>query len=109
MSEPSHRLVRIYPELVEPEEALRLARRAVALPGGQRPLVRDTLAAAYAAVGNFPEAVRVARKAAAHARATGNPALERQIRLHLRAYLGRDRFRERPGAEPEAGQALPLR
>ena len=97
------------PELVEPEEALRLARRAVALTGGQRPMVLDTLAAAYAAAGNFPEAVRVARKAAAKARAAGDPALERQIRLHLRAYRTGTRFRERPGAEPEEGEALPLR
>jgi tetratricopeptide (TPR) repeat protein len=95
------------PELVEPREALSLARRAIVLTGSQHPAVLDTLAAAYAAGGNFPEAVRVARKAITRARAAGNPALERQIRLHLSAYRTGTRFRERAGGEPEESQALP--
>ena len=42
-------------------EAVRLARRAEQLTGGKQPATLDTLAAAYAEAGQFPEAVAVAR------------------------------------------------
>ena len=45
------------------EEALALATQANRLTGGQEPHVLDTLAAAYAAAGWFPEAVATVRKA----------------------------------------------
>jgi tetratricopeptide (TPR) repeat protein len=44
-------------------EAVKLAERAVQLSDGQNPVYLDTLAAAYAEVGRFPDAVTTARKA----------------------------------------------
>ena len=41
----------------------RSPQRAEQLSGGKRPDVLDTLAAAYAAAGRFPEALATARKA----------------------------------------------
>jgi tetratricopeptide (TPR) repeat protein len=44
-------------------EAVKLAEQAVQVSGGRNPLYLDTLAAAYAEAGRFPEAVATARKA----------------------------------------------
>lgn len=44
-------------------EAVELAERAVQLSEAQDPVYLDTLAAAYAEVGRFPEAIAAARKA----------------------------------------------
>jgi tetratricopeptide (TPR) repeat protein len=44
-------------------EAVKLAERAVQVSGGQDPVYLDTLAAAYAEAGRFPEAIAAARKA----------------------------------------------
>jgi tetratricopeptide (TPR) repeat protein len=44
-------------------EAVKLAERAVQLSGERNPAYLDTLAAAYAEVGRFPEAIATARKA----------------------------------------------
>ena len=46
--------------LYEPEEAVRLARRACELTDFKEPALLDTLAVAYSAVGNFGEAVETA-------------------------------------------------
>ena len=68
-------------------EALSLAQRAVALIGSDHPEVLDTLAAAYAAVGRFDDALATARRAADAARGTvfesRIPAIEGRIRLYL--------------------------
>ena len=44
-------------------EAIEIAGRASRLAGGDQPAVLDTLAAAYAEAGRFPEAIATARKA----------------------------------------------
>ena len=44
-------------------EAVALAKRAVELSGGSEPMFLDTVAAAYAEAGRFPEALRTARQA----------------------------------------------
>ena len=44
-------------------EAVSLAERAVQLSGGQNPIYLETLAAAYAEAGKFPDAIATARKA----------------------------------------------
>ena len=49
-------------------EAVALAKRAVELSGGSEPMFLDTVAAAYAEAGRFPEALRTARQAAASRR-----------------------------------------
>ena len=68
-------------------EALSLAQQAVALIGSDHPEVLDTLAAAYAAVGRFDDALATARRAADAARGTvfesRIPAIEGRIRLYL--------------------------
>ena len=53
-------------------EAVELAQRAVELSGGREPAILDTLAAAYAEAGRFPEAVKTAQRAAALASARGD-------------------------------------
>jgi tetratricopeptide (TPR) repeat protein len=58
--------------------AVRLAKRACALTEHRVPAFLDTLAAAYAEVGDFPRATRVAEQALNHARSSGdNDAVRR--------------------------------
>ena len=44
-------------------KAVELAQRAVQLSAGMSPQILDTLAAAYAEAGQFPEAIKTARQA----------------------------------------------
>lgn len=67
-------------------EAVRLAELAARPPNDARPEFLDTLAAAYAEAGRFPEAVRTARLALAHARAAARRALADDLERCLRAY-----------------------
>ena len=59
-------------------EAVRLASHACAVTGRGNPELLDTLAAAYAEAGKFPEAINVAQEAIAVARAAGNAAAANQ-------------------------------
>lgn len=68
------------------DEAIALARRAVQLTGENEPAIMDTLAAAYAEANRFPEAIEVARRAAAMAAARGNAALAEVLRSRIRLY-----------------------
>lgn len=74
------------PDVRDPDEAIRLAARAVALAGGASASYLDTLAAAEAAAGRFSEAVASAERALSLARAEGQEALADQIALHLARY-----------------------
>jgi spermidine synthase len=56
-------------------EALRLARRATELTDGHDPAALETLAAAYAAAGDFANAVTAEQRAADLAAANGDGAL----------------------------------
>ena len=67
-------------------EAIRLAGRACQLTGGKDADALDALAAAYAEVGRFDEAVRAARDAAALARAQGRTDAAAQIDLRVKLY-----------------------
>ena len=82
-----------------PSEALALAQQAVALIGAEHPEVLDTLAAAYAAVGRFEDALSTARKAAEAARGTPFESLVPAIEGRLRLYLTFRPYRM-PPAEP---------
>ena len=53
-------------------EAVELAQRAAKLTDGRRPAILGTLAAAYAEVGRFSEAVKAAERAIALASARGD-------------------------------------
>ena len=77
--------------------ALRLAQEAVRIGGDAHPDALDTLAAAYAAVGRFPDAVATARRAAARARATpGLGDLVRRIEQRLNLYRRYEPYRAPP-------------
>lgn len=67
----------------QPAEAVQLARRAVEAGGAENASVLDTLAAAYAAAGDFPQAVSTARKALALARAGSAPEMAADIAARL--------------------------
>jgi tetratricopeptide (TPR) repeat protein len=68
------------------EEAVELAQRAAYLSGGRDPAALDTLAAAYAAVGRFSEAVQSARQAIVLAESQHNGALADKIRARISLY-----------------------
>jgi len=82
-------------------EAVRLARHAVLLFKGVNASLLDTLAAAYAEVGQFPEAISNAERALKLARADGNQALAEEIQARLALYRARQAF-HRPFPEAQA-------
>ncbi|MGD1020934.1 MAG: tetratricopeptide repeat protein [Verrucomicrobiia bacterium] len=70
----------------DPVRAVALAQRACELSGNRAPGDLDTLAVAYAAAGQFSEAVATARKAIDLARAAGQPGLVKEIAARLELY-----------------------
>ena len=70
----------------DPNEAIHLAQRACELAGYISAPMLDTLATAYAAGGNFPEAVKTAEKALDLARSEGQNELAIQIQEHLELF-----------------------
>jgi len=77
-----------------PQEAVRLAERCAELSDHRQPVVLDTLAAAYASVGEFAKAVKMAEKAVALA-AAPNQGLANEIQTRLLLYRREKPFRER--------------
>ncbi|MHC4414094.1 MAG: fused MFS/spermidine synthase [Planctomycetota bacterium] len=75
-------------------EAVRLAQQAAALTQNRDASVLDTLAAAYAAAGEFEKAVSTAQRAVALASAARVDALVIQIRKRLELYRQQKPFRE---------------
>ncbi|MCY2988615.1 MAG: tetratricopeptide repeat protein [Planctomycetota bacterium] len=88
------------PEFRDSAEALPLAEQAARLAQGTSPAVLDTLAAAYAAVDRFPEAVREAEQALALAKSSRNNSLAAEIAERLELYKRQQPFRE---AAPSQG------
>jgi len=77
------------------EEALRIAKQINPDDGGGRPDFLDTLACAYAEVGDFASAVRIGERALALHDSTGDPGLIEEAKAHL------EQFRAgRPVREP---------
>lgn len=70
----------------DPEEAVRLAERAVALTGGRDPRLLDTRAAAEAAAGRFEAAVATERRAIELAARTMNDTLVAGLRQRMALY-----------------------
>ena len=70
-------------EFSDPKEALSLALRAVELTGCKEPGVLDTLSVAYAANGEFGEAVKTSESALGLAETMGRTNLAEEIRQHL--------------------------
>jgi tetratricopeptide (TPR) repeat protein len=84
--------------------ALALALRADRLSGGQDPVVLGTLAAAYAEVGNFSEAIPIVQRALSLAAAESNSALAGALQGQLALYRAGSPFRE---AEPSPAPSSP--
>jgi Flp pilus assembly protein TadD len=81
------------PAVFDGEEAIALAMRARRL-AGDRPVILDTLAAAYASAGRFDEAAAAAERGRTAALAAGNERLAESIRQRLVLYRSRTPFRE---------------
>jgi tetratricopeptide (TPR) repeat protein len=68
------------------DKAVELAQRANQLTGGENPVILHTLAAAYAEVGRFSDAMRSAQKAIELAQAAGQKDLAGQLNGELKLY-----------------------
>ncbi len=73
-------------DFYDPQEAIRLAKKACELSEYQKPIVMGTLAAAYAAAGDFPQAITIAEKALALARSADQDQLAGNIQKQLFIY-----------------------
>ena len=84
--------------------AVEFAQRAEKLTGGREPAILDTLAAAYAEVGRFAEAVQTAHKALDLAGQQDKQPLVESIRAKIRLYEAGKPFREskRPASKSVA-------
>jgi cytochrome c-type biogenesis protein CcmH/NrfG len=74
------------PRILDPEEAMKLARHILGVTKGQEPLALDTMAAAQADAGQYKEAVQAARAAIDLANSKGNKPLAEAISLRLQSY-----------------------
>ena len=77
-----------------PGEAVRLAERAVERTARRQPVMLDTLAAAYAAIGDFDRAAAVAQEAMSLAASGGPVGLSGEIAARLELYRQKKPFRE---------------
>lgn len=78
------------------KRAVELAERAVALPGGDAPIVLRTLAAAYAENNDFPKATTTVQRAIDLATGQGNGSLAETLRHELELYQAQKPYRESP-------------
>ena len=98
-------------------EAVRLAERALKLSGDRDPGLLDTLAAAYAEAGRFPEAISTLQEAIWLAKAAGAEGLTPSLEERLRGYEAGRPYREAhaprepgeqgPGAHPSTDEEAP--
>jgi tetratricopeptide (TPR) repeat protein len=88
-------------------KALALARQLDRLFGGNNPVRLDTLAAAYAESGQFPEAVAAAQRALALARSQNNAALADTLRQHIKLLQAGSPLRSAPPTEAAPGPNQP--
>ncbi len=84
-------------DAIAPEEraaAVPLAERACQLTNYRQPVLLNTLAAAYAAVGRFREAIRIAQQAIVLANSSGQKKLVEDIEARLGLYKANRPFRQ---------------
>ena len=74
------------PKFRDAPAAVQLAEKANRLTRFSQPEMIDTLAAAYAAAGRFPEAIQASRKALDLARRSGKSDLAKEIEARMRFY-----------------------
>ena len=79
-------ILAVYPDVRDPERAVRYARRASELARHLSPSAADTLGAALAAAGDFEAALTAARTAEALAIDAGNAELAREIAARIVLY-----------------------
>ena len=84
------------PSLRDGPKAVKLARQAVQLSNGLSPQIVDTLAAAYAEAGQFPEAIETARRALELSVAQNNKPLTDVIQNQLKLFESRSPYHEQP-------------
>jgi tetratricopeptide (TPR) repeat protein len=77
-------------------KAMDLAQRAMHLSDGKSPQILDTLAAAYAEAGQFPEAVGTARRALELSEAQNNKPLMEVIHNQLKLFETNSPYHEQP-------------
>ncbi|HUA39786.1 MAG TPA: tetratricopeptide repeat protein [Candidatus Sulfopaludibacter sp.] len=77
-------------------KAVEMARRAVQLSAGTSPQILDTLAAAYAEAGRFPEAVETARQALDLSVAQKNGTLADVLQNQLKLFENHVPYHEKP-------------
>ncbi|HYJ06664.1 MAG TPA: tetratricopeptide repeat protein [Chthoniobacterales bacterium] len=75
--------------------AIAIAERADSLTMGKSPVIRATLAAAYAETGRFADAVKAAERAFELAAAEGNQSRASSIRAQIELYRTASAFRDR--------------
>ena len=90
--------------LRDPQRAVALADRARRLADYKMPRVLDTQAAALAAAGKLPEAIKIAEQAVALARQTGQAKTAQEIAARLEAYRAGKPFREPAPVKPPTAQ-----
>jgi tetratricopeptide (TPR) repeat protein len=78
------------------KRAVEVAQQAVQLSGGKSPEILDTLAAAYAEAGRFPEAVETAQRALDLSTAQNNKPLAQVIQNQLKLFETHSPYREKP-------------
>jgi tetratricopeptide (TPR) repeat protein len=78
-------------------EAVKLAEQAVQLSGARNPAYLDTLAAAYAEAGRFPEAVETARRALELARQLNQGDLVEALNARIKLYEAQKPYRATMG------------
>lgn len=94
------------PSLRNGNQAVELAQRANVLSGGTNPAILETLAAANAEAGHFPDAVAIARQAlqlVANQNNTGAAALAATLEEQIKSYQAGSPFRDqnlKNGSDP---------
>jgi spermidine synthase len=83
-------------------DAVELTERALKLSGGNQPAILDTLAAAYAEVGRFSEAVATARKALDLATQQNKRPLADALRTRIALYGTGKPYRQTPSRSAPA-------
>jgi len=78
------------------QKAVELAQQAERLGGDESPQVLDTLAAAYAEAGRYPEAVETVRQALSLPATQNNPPLADAIQARLKLYEAGSPYHEKP-------------